>query len=152
MEENQWKIPFPQANDFEKVITILNIENAEKLVDKKYLSSLLDMVTDRQVQYYLSACAYLGLINKEKKFTKLAHELRTLNSSEQIIELARLIVSDKVFGNVYFSQKMYGMKLSTDEIVDIMKTQGVVFDSEEMYKRRAQSVSSWLAWIEREVG
>ncbi len=152
MEENQWKVPFPQANDFEKVIAILNIDKAEKLVDKKHLSSILDMVTDRQVQYYLSACAYLGLINKVKKFTKLANELRTLNSSEQTIELARLIVSDKVFGNVYFSQKMYGMKLSTDEIVDIMKARGVLFDSEEMYKRRAQTVASWIAWIERTIG
>ena len=63
-----------------------------------------------------------------------------------------MIVSDKVFGNVYFSQKMYGMKLSTDEIIEVMKAQGVSFDSEEIYKRRAQSVSSWLAWIERELG
>ena len=152
MGTNQWDIPFPQANDFEKVITILNVDETDKLGDKKYLSTQLDMITDRQVQYYMSACAYLGLISKEKKFTKIANELRTMNSSEQTIELARLIVSDKVFGNAYFAQKMYNMKLSTDEIIELMKTQGVSFDSEEMYKRRAQTVSSWLGWIEREIG
>jgi hypothetical protein len=152
VDENQWAIPFPQANDFEKIITLLNVDDAEKLGDKKYLSTQMDMVTDRQVLYYVSACAYLGLISKDKKFTKIANELRLLNSSEQMIELARLIVSDEVFGNVYFAQKIYGMKLSNDEIIEVMKNHNVLFDSEEMYKRRAQTVSSWLSWIENNFG
>lgn len=150
MEERNKSIPFPQANDFEKVVRILNVEQEDKLNDKHYMSIQLDMITDRQVQYYVSACAYLGLINGKKEFTEIAHELRTMNSSEQLVELARLIVSDKIFGTVYFTQKMYHVKLSIDDIVEIMKENKVLFDSEAMYTRRAQTVSSWIAWIDNE--
>lgn len=152
MEENNRIIPFPQANDFDKVIRILNIEQEDKLGDKLYMSVQLDMITDRQVQYYISACAYLGLVNEHKEFTQIARELRQLNSSEQTVELARLIVSDKVFGRAYFTQKMYHIKLTTEDVVEIMKENKVLFDSEAMYVRRAQTVSSWLAWIEKEIG
>lgn len=148
MEERDRDVPFPQANDFDKVIRILNIDQEEKLGDKQYLSIQLDMITDRQVQYYISACAYLGLINGKKEFTEIAHELRMLNSSEQTVELARLIVSDKVFGKAYFSQKLYNVKLSTEDIIEIMKENNVSFESDAMYKRRAQTVTSWLCWIE----
>ena len=148
MEERDRDVPFPQANDFDKVIRILNIDQEEKLGDKQYLSIQLDMITDRQVQYYISACAYLGLINGKKEFTEIARELRMLNSSEQTVELARLIVSDKVFGKAYFSQKLYNVKLSTEDIIEIMKENNVSFESDAMYKRRAQTVTSWLCWIE----
>ena len=151
MVENKLEVPFPQANDFDKIITILNIEEEDKLSDKRYLSLLLDMITDRQVQYYLSACAYLGLIDKKKRFTKIAKKLRLMNSSEQIIELARLVISDEIFGTAYFTQKLYNLKLSTEEIVEIMKSKGISYDSEEMYKRRAQSVSGWIGWLEKKI-
>lgn len=152
MEESRWDVSFPQANDFDKIIRILNVDDAERLGDKKYLSLQLDMITDRQVQYYVSACAYLGLISKEKRFTTIANELREMNSSEQTIEMARLIVSNEVFGTAYFTQKMFDVKLTTDDIIELMKTKGVVFESDEMYKRRAQTVTGWLGWIEREMG
>lgn len=142
------RIPFPQANDFEKLVKIINIDQEDRLGDKQYMSVQIDMVTDRQVQYYISACAYLGLINDNKEFTDIAHELRNMNSSEQIIELARLIVSEPVFGKAYFTQKLYGVKLATDDIVEIMKDSNVHFDSEAVYTRRAQTVSSWLSWID----
>ena len=142
------EIPFPQANDFEKVVRILNIDQENKLNEKKYMSAVLDMISERQVQYYISACMYLGLINDNKRFTEIANELRLLNSSEQTVELARLVVSDKIFGKAYFTQKLYKIKLSTDDIIEIMKEAGVNFESEEMYKRRAQTVSSWLTWID----
>lgn len=53
MERND--IPFPQADDFEKVISLINIPDESKLSDKKYISFVLENVTDRQVMYYLSA-------------------------------------------------------------------------------------------------
>lgn len=148
MEEKSKGVPFPQANDFDKVVRILNIEQEEKLGDKQYISVQLDMLSDRQVQYYISACTYLGLINSNKKFTQIANEIRLLNSSEQTVELARLIVSDKVFGKAYFMQKLLKVKLSTEDVVELMKENGVLFDSEAMYLRRAQTVTSWLAWID----
>lgn len=151
MEEKNKSIPFPQANDFDKILRILNIDEENKISDKHYMSIQLDMITERQVQYYVSACTYLGLINEKKEFTEIAYELRNKNSSEQTVELARLIVSDKIFGTAYFMQKMYHIKLTTDDIVDIMKENKVLFDSEAMYTRRAQTVSSWLAWIDDEL-
>ena len=30
MEESRWDVSFPQANDFDKIIRILNVDDAEK--------------------------------------------------------------------------------------------------------------------------
>lgn len=40
MEEKN-KIPFPQANDFNKIVKIIEIENEELLNDNKYLEKYL---------------------------------------------------------------------------------------------------------------
>ena len=55
-------IPFPQADDFEKIITILNLSNESLLKNSDSLSSILGGISIRQVSYYLSAAMYLGLI------------------------------------------------------------------------------------------
>ena len=87
-----------------------------------------------------------GIINKDKEFTEIGQRLRNLYGIEQKAELARVIVSDEIFGSVYFRQKMLGVKLEREDIIEIMK-QYVVFDSEPMYARRASTVISWIKWI-----
>ncbi|MGI6714125.1 MAG: DUF7226 domain-containing protein [Bacilli bacterium] len=144
--EKKNKIPFPQANDFEKVIMILNINNEANLKKKSVISMILGDVEYRQVQYYVSALIYLGLATKEKTFSEKGKYIRTLGYSEQIIELAKLIVSKDVFGTAYFTEQFLKIKLDVDDVVQIMKIY-VDFDSNSTYKRRAQTVISWLEWI-----
>ena len=139
-------VPFPQANDFEKIIAIINVDDDTKLKDYSGMGVYLGDISSRQVDYYISACVYLNIINKDKEFTEIGQRLRNLYGIEQKAELARVIVSDEIFGSVYFRQKMLGVKLEREDIIEIMK-QYVVFDSEPMYARRASTVISWIKWI-----
>ena len=50
-----------------------------------------------------------------------------------------------VFGTVYFSEKKYGYKFDIEEIIAVMRLYCDL--SEPVYRRRAQTVSSWLKWI-----
>ena len=139
-------IPFPQADDFNKIISLLNIEDESLLKNKNKISMLFDGIAERQVQYYLSACMYLGLINNKKEFTITGKRIRGLSRTEQDIELAQLIVSHDVFGHIYFLEKRISAKLDRNDVVDCLKKY-VSFDSEEMYKRRSQTVIKWIEWI-----
>ncbi|MBP5427169.1 MAG: hypothetical protein J6Y29_04695, partial [Clostridiales bacterium] len=127
-------------------ISLLNVEDDKILQDKKRISVLFNGIADRQVQYYLSACMYLGIINSEKEFTSNGKILRHLSRTEQEIELAKLILSHEIFAHIYFLEKRLGAKLDRNDVIEILKTQ-VKFDSEEMYKRRSQTVIKWIEWI-----
>lgn len=140
------KIPFPQADDFEKVIKLINLENVEKYNDKIALSMILGDIADRQVQYYLSACMYLGILDEKKNLTSKGVSIRKLNYAGQVVELSRIIVSDEIFGEVYFMQKYLEVKLTREDVIGIMKKK-ISFNSEELYKRRAQTVIKWIEWI-----
>ena len=143
--------PFPQANDFQKIISILNIEEVDKLKDYSLMCVYLGDISPRQVDYYLTACIYLGLINEEKEFTDTGFHLHILGATDQMAELARYIISDEIFGTVYFRQKLLGFDLDLEDVMDIMK-EHVSFDSEAMYRRRASTVMSWVRWIDQNVG
>lgn len=140
------KAPFPQANDLSKVISVLNIPEESQLINYPYMRVYLGDISDRQVDYYISACIYLGLVDKDKNFTDDGIHLRTLVGIEQIAELSRIIVSDKVFGTVYFQEKMLGIHLEKEDVVEIMKDL-VDLESNAVYERRSSTVLSWINWI-----
>lgn len=142
-------IPFPQADSFEKIIKILNINDEEQLKDKGYLSKLLGDVHARQVAYYLSASMYLDIVNLNKEFTEYARTLRAMSKIDQQAELALKIVSDPVFGKTFFMFRMLKDDLEIEDVIKIMKEKNIVFESKEMYKRRAQTVISWVKWINK---
>jgi len=137
--------PFPQANDFNKIFTIIGTDE-EKLKDYSYMQVLLGDITGRQVDYYLSACVYLGLITHEKKYTDEGNKIRKMSGMNRIAATCRLVVSDEIFGMVYFESKLLGVELERDDIVAIMKDY-ISFESEAMYVRRASTVHSWVQWI-----
>ncbi len=143
---NEFDAPFPQANNFDKVLMVINVEDPEKLKDYGYMTIYLEDVSERQVDYYISACTYLGLITQNKEFTELGKRIRSKVGVEQAAEISRVIVSDEVFGDIYFQQKFLGTELERGDVIEIMK-ENVSFNSEAMYERRASTIISWLRWI-----
>lgn len=139
-------VPFPQANDFNKIVQIIEIDDEELLKDNEYMKIYLSLGTGRQISYYLSACEFLGLINK-RKFTKLALEMRCLSKDTKILKFSQLIVSTPVFGEVFFSQYLYGEKYNSELIAQLI---GLIYkiDNLEVCKRRASTVLKWISWIE----
>ena len=146
--EKENNFPFPQADDFEKVVTLLNIKEESSLKNKTSVSMLLGDIDNRQVQYYLSALMYLDLVESNKSFTSKGQHIRSLGFSKQIVELARIIVSKDVFGTVYFTEKSLKVKMDRNDVIEVMK-EFVYFSSDTMYIRRSQTVIKWIEWVNR---
>ena len=146
MENQNKEFPFPQADDFSKIVLLVNVDDEDKLKDKNKLGKYLGDIVDRQVAYYLSACQYLGIVDKNKEFTNLGKKIREYDAMRQLVELAKIIVKDDIIGTVYFYQQMLGIELDKSDVIDIMK-EYIEFGSEAMYIRRAQTVTKWIEWI-----
>lgn len=146
MEEKN-NIPFPQANDFNKIIQILECQESQ-LQDNNFLKEKLDLGTDRQISYYLSASEFLGLIYK-RKFTKLAVDIKSYSLESRILKLSQMIVSLPVFGEVFFMKYYYGNNSTTDEIAQLISILYGI-DNYEVCKRRASTVNKWMSWIDEQ--
>ena len=146
METINNNFPFPQADDINKIIVLLNLDEEALLSDSSFLGRFLGSITERQVSYYTSAMKYLGLITAERKYTPHAVFMRELSTFNQNIELAKLLLTDPVLAKVYFMEKALETKLDRDDVIDIMR-EYVDLGSENMYQRRSQTVMSWISWI-----
>ena len=144
-------IPFPQADDFEKVIMIINISNPDNLKDTKYLMDYLGGITDRQVAYYRSAAMYLGFINKDKEFTSIGEGIRCLDTYSQKAEFMYAITCDPIMGKAYYIGKLLGEPLSGDDIGDMIHQYYPQYDK-PMLHRRGQTAASWIKWIDNQMG
>jgi hypothetical protein len=140
------RILFPQANDFQKVIKIINLSERE-LLDNLFMSEYLELETDRQVSYYINAAIYLGIINQNKKFTDFGWKLKESGSESFKNLLSMRIVSKSVFGDVFFYKYFHGVELKNDEIAQLMLMYGEV-NSDSVAERRASTVTSWIKWID----
>ncbi len=148
MEEKN-KLPFPQANDFVKIFLIINMEDEDYLHDNQFLKKYLSLGTDRQISYYVSACEFLGIIDRKRNFTEEGREIRKLARDLQVLKLSRKITSLPVFGEVFFMKYIYNTEMSTEEIAELISTIYKV-DNISVCNRRASTVTSWLNWIEKQ--
>lgn len=140
------KAPFPQANDFNKIVLLIELDDDIYLSNKEYLMEYLTLGTERQIAYYISACEFLGLINSHKKFTDLCVDIKKSSYDSKILKLSRLIIGLPVFGEVFFMEYLYGVKMKNDDISQLINTiYGI--DNIEVCKRRASTVSKWIDWI-----
>ena len=101
MEQEDKKIPFPQANDFNKIYNLICMDDESKLIDKEYLKTYLNLGTERQIAYYLSACEFLGVINRSKEYTELGKNIRNTNSDLRIVMICKIIISIIIFIKIY---------------------------------------------------
>ena len=143
------KVPFPQADDFDKCINVLEL--------LKFWEKTREDVSDifwyvkRQWDYYANACIYLWLVESDKKWiirlTNQWKKIVGLQRKERNIELIKSILSHKVFYEVYLLIKS-DEKISKDEIIKIMKRNNLYkIDSDVTYYRRSTTVSSRCQWI-----
>ena len=143
-EEMKSKVPFPQANDVNKLIAIIRVEQ-DQLFDNQYLIELLK-VTQRQVNYYLSACSFLGILDRKRHFAELGLSLKSKGQEGLIVALSQIIVSKPVFGEVFFNKLFNGCFLTNEEISELI-TFNYGVDSIEVADRRASTVKKWIDWI-----
>ncbi len=136
-------IPFPQANDINKVITLVQagddiIENKEKAKD------VIKVGTPRQVSYYLSALQYLKYLGQDKKLTDRALKLKD-SKSELVSDIYNQLLEDKLFGKAYHDFKVTG-KVNIDKVASDLKKESQRL-SESTLRRRASTIRSWVEWM-----
>ena len=162
---NNQNAPFPQADDFNKVVNL-----CEELV-KKYSSSLSDDVdessgsgllkkeiadiydfTDRQADYYANAAKYLGLVSINRgvvNLTGLGLEIMRLPLTTKQIRFAELILSSKPFSKVFDLYINYAGVLSIEHVQDVVEACKIenLNSESSTFPRRCLTVKSWVEWI-----
>jgi hypothetical protein len=149
-------IPFPQADSFSRIIDLLTQLHASQ----PFLSQE-DITTNhafdtRQTQYYTSAGAYLGLIEKQRREKGVTYSLTAKGSSIMANKLRprNLLLVQSILEHGVFNQglRMYldrGIRPLLDQVEDIMREAHLRGLSREgtTIPRRAQTVLAWIDWI-----
>lgn len=152
------ELPFPQADSFDRVINLCELLKQRVFLSKEDITQNYDFGSHfdpRQADYYSNAGRYLGLIENVQEngkrgcvLTRAGLHLFSISVIERQLEFVKLILSHRAFNSTL---KLYFEKSdipSKDEVVEIMKESALYnIDSEETYRRRASTVSSWINWI-----
>lgn len=146
-------IPFPQANDFKRIINLCELLNNNDLTREEITNNYEFDV--RQTNYYTDACRYLGLIYKEKvrngvryKLTKSAKETLKKGYRERQLEFCKIILKHYPFNKTIKLWLKSNVKPQIKDILKIMKQAKLYkIESINTYTRRASTIISWLEWI-----
>ena len=155
------EIPFPQANSFERVINLCELIKDKGFISKEEITLNYDF-DSRQTDYYSNAGRYLCLIEIEKDLingelgcvlTKRGKQLFKLNIIDRQKEFVKLIVAHSAFKRTLQLHLDNGEMPNIDQIVEIMKLSRLYkIKSDDTYRRRASTITSWVNWIISQIG
>lgn len=143
---------FPQADSFERVVDLLSVLYEKSLTrDEVTLKYEFD---ERQTNYYISACEYLGFIqretNEEKErvysLTGEAKELMGMRYKKKYLGLVKKILARPVFYHAFLLAVMRDEVPDKAQICRLMKDAGLGL-SDSTILRRSATVRGWIAWI-----
>lgn len=150
-QNDDLKVPFIQANSFERVISLL--ENMkDNPMTKEQIAELM-VFDERQSDYYFNAGAYLGLFEKKREdkiskvfLTRLGDNVFSLNYKERQLKFVELILKHQIFADCFDMVINSGGELPDIEIIEnLMREYNVC--NEGQINRRASSVQGWIKWI-----
>jgi hypothetical protein len=131
--------PFPQADDFDKVVSMFMYVSSW-YNSKDELSKEFDIVS-RQIDYYYSVLSFLGLCKNEHSdnitLSERWEELSRLTKDEILIEFAKIIFSSKIFHDAY----KHGVDWVDEKDFEKWRISGSTI------KRRLQTVNSWIRYF-----
>jgi hypothetical protein len=147
-------IPFPQADDFDRVIDLVALLMASPKT-KNDLAENYDF-DPRQSDYYLNASRYLGLVESFDNSTygpsALANIIYSKNAHEKKAFLMAILMKVPAVRNLSKIWSKDGSKPSLDKVIQILENlpdTSTLADSTK--KRRAQTVMSWTAWLRNQM-
>lgn len=150
---NEPDIQFPQADIFERVINLCELLLDQKLtrddVTNKYSFDI------RQTNYYTDAARYLSLLDKDKSngnvtytLTPLGRRIMQSDLRKRQLELCKLILSHRPFGEVMKLWLHSGIMPDKKDVINIMKNLKLYkVGSNSTYFRRSSTILRWLDWI-----
>lgn len=148
------KIPFPQADKFERVVDLLGLLMESELT-KEEITLNYDF-TERQTDYYTNAARYLSLIDKKMDKQKgvvfcineKGAKIMSKRYKNKYLSLAECILKHEVFNKV-FRRTLSNYSLISREDTTIIMEECELYNvnSEDTIDRRAQTVLKWVEWI-----
>ena len=133
-------IPIPQANDIEKVITLIMHEDNEIYKDKSRVKECLKLTTERQASYYLSAMKTFKYLNNAYEITEEALMLKK-DRVALINDMINKLYDDKNIG--YLIEN----KITDDYIIANQIKEGSSGKiNDTTAKRRASTIKKWIKW------
>jgi len=146
-------VPYPQANDLDKVIDIVTNFHLSGLSNKPAIAEFFDF-DERQGDYYLNAGNYLGLLKRVPYSTEflLTREgefiARSENRSRRNLLLLKQLLKRPSFNEIIrlfdFRNRDLAL-LGVDVLAPIIQKH--VELNETTARRRASTVMSWLRWM-----
>jgi hypothetical protein len=148
------KITFPQADYFIRIVDLLSILLEHGLTREEV--TIKYEFDPRQTNYYISACEYLGLIERtnnimgerEYQLSVEARKIMNLRYKEKYMALIRKIFECPVFYKAFEFIIKYNKIPDKNEICRIMEKSHLSINQTTI-GRRSLTVRSWIDWILR---
>ena len=147
------EIPFPQADSFTRVVNLCELLFEEGSLSQEEVTTMYDFDV-RQTIYYSAAGIYLGLIEKYKDkrvrycLTDKGKELFKKGYRERQLSFVELILQHSVFAET-LRLWLYQAEMPTkNQVIAIMHSSSLHnVQKPSVYKRRSQTIISWLKWV-----
>lgn len=167
---NSQGAPFPQADDFNKVVNLceelikhqsLAYNNDEDQANskaglyKEEISEIFEF-TSRQADYYANAARFLGLVSIDRKLvrlTELGYKIIQLPLTEKQIEFTKLILSSIPFAKVFEAYLNNSGNLGISTVMSIVESCDIenLNTEADTFPRRCLTVKSWIEWIATQI-
>ncbi|MDP4085087.1 MAG: translation elongation factor [Bacillota bacterium] len=152
--ESEPKIPFPQADNFRRVIDLLGLLFNESL-EKHFITENYNF-TERQTNYYTDIGRYFGLIEKSRdanrniifSLTPLGRKIMSFPYKHKYMAIAAQILKHEIFNKV-FSEFFMKREFDKSRVIEIMQECGVhnLDPDASTIPRRASTVMAYVRWI-----
>ena len=131
-------IPFPQADKFVNINTMLITISENACLNKEELKSYFAIV-DRQIDYYFNVLKWLRLCKEEDNclvLTPLAEQFITLPFRERMQEIAKIVFAEPIM-NAVLHERLPNLQIFSYYNVN----------SDSTISRRLQTVKAWVSYF-----
>lgn len=155
-------VPFPQADSFERVISLLEMLNTDIVKTKEKVTEEFQF-DPRQTDYYFNAGKYLGFLEEDVvmeekdgnfikrsavKLSERGKNLFKISYKQRQLEYVKAILEHKVFNQVFKDcAEFYEMPAKSKVVKIMQETKLYNVNSDVTRNRRSSTVTSWINWI-----
>ncbi len=148
-------IPFPQADDFERVINLCELLSENQQLTRNEVTENYAF-NSRQTNYYTDAARYLGLVEKNRSDGEVVYELSSyglrvlkMTYKQRQLELCKSILQHRAFYLTFQQSLQIGAVPCKQQIMKNLENGIPDKMSESTLERRSSTVRGWVEWIYR---
>ena len=146
-------IPFPQADDFERVINLCELLNEQQQLTRNEVTDNYAF-NARQTNYYVDAARYLGLVEKNRSDGEVTYKLslyglRVLRMpyKQRQLELCKDILQHRAFYLTFQQSQQIGAVPHKQKLMENLDASTSDEMSETTLGRRSSTIRGWIEWI-----